>query len=193
MKKALVVATLLIYFTIGSLNAQVYQGFPNVDGYWKAQYGFIDCLDIHFLNDICSEYQYILEGDTVIDAEIYHKINYSGRDRNSLDETWIYWDLGYFGCYRNDIANKRVYYIAKDSTNEVLLYDFNINLYDTLPETFVYNSAGNIITVDQIDSILVNNIYLKRYHLDNAGFGGAYLIEGIGTTLGLFSPDHTFF
>lgn len=102
--------------------------------------------------------------------------------------------MGYYGCYRNDVANKKVFYIEKDSTNEVLLYDFNLSLDDTLPESYVYHPSENtIISVDQIDSILVNNTYLKRYHLDNAGFGEEYLIEGIGSTLGLLSQITPFF
>jgi hypothetical protein len=44
-----------------------------------------------------------------------------------------------------------------------------------------------------VDSILVNNTYLKRYHLNNAGFGGEYLIEGIGSTLGLLTYITPFF
>lgn len=173
---------------------QSYQEFPYADGYWKVQFGFVDCLDIHFLNDICSEYQYIVTGDTIINSELYHKLSYSGHNRNPVDESWTYWDLGYYGCYRNDAAHKKVYFIARDSINEVLLYDFNLNLNDTLPETFVYHRAEyTIITVDQIDSIRINNRYLKRYHLDNAGFGNQYLIEGIGSTLGLFSPITPFF
>lgn len=194
MKKTILFNVAFISLLIGSLNAQVYQEFPNIDGYWKVRYSDVWCLDIHYLNPICSEYQYVLIGDTIINAELYHKLSYSGCDRNPVDETWTYWNFGYYGSYRNDAANKKVYFIAKDSTSEQLLYDFNLNLNDTLPESLVYNrSEYGIITVDQIDSLLVTNTYLKRYHLDNAGFGDEYLIEGIGSTLGLFTPIIPFF
>lgn len=174
--------------------AQEYQAFPTVDGYWKERFSHAMCLDIHMVNPICSEYQYILTGDTVINSLTYEKFTYSGRDRNPIDETWSYWDLGYFGCYRNDLETKRVYYIHNDSVNEVLLYDFNLSVGDTLPDSYVYHpEPGNIIVVDLIDSILVNETYLKRFHLDNAGFGDEYLIEGIGSTMGLLAYLHPYF
>jgi hypothetical protein len=194
MKKTILFNLAFISLFIGSINAQVYQEFPNIDGHWKVRYSDVWCLDIHYTNPVCSEYQYILSGDTTINAVPYHKINYSGRDRNPVNETWTYWNNGYYGCYRNDAANKKVFFIPKDSTSEQLLYDFDLNLNDTLPESLVYNrSEHGIIKVDQIDSVLVSNTYLKRYHLDNAGFGDEYLIEGIGSTLGLFSPIVPFF
>lgn len=194
MKKISIVCTVLVLLTIGEINGQTYQIFPTVDGYWKVQYGNVICVDIHGISSVCSEYQYIVTGDTIISNETFRKISISGQDRNSIDETWTFWNSGYHGCYRNDIVNKRVYYIPKDSIIEILLYDFNLNVNDTLPETFVYNQSGyTTITIDQIDSILINNTYLKRYHLDNAGFGGQYLIEGIGSTLGLLSPITPFF
>jgi hypothetical protein len=185
--------SILLILTSVSINAQGYHGFPTVDGYWKVQFGNVTCLDVHFLNDICSEYQYIVDGDTIIGPESYKKINLSGRDRNS-DETWTFWDSGYHGCYRNDLANKQVFFIAKDSLNEILLYDFNLEVNDTLPDTYVYHPEEySIITIDGVDSILVNNTYLKRYHLNGAGFGGEYLIEGIGSTLGLLTYITPFF
>ena len=192
MKKALI----FLLFLLPSIhsNSQGYQGFPTADGYWKVQFGNVTCLDIHFLNDICSEYQYIVTGDTTINAQVYEKFSLSGRDRNPGNETWTFWDSGYHGCYRNDLANKQVYLIPKDSLSEVLLYDFNLDVNDTLPDTYVYHPEEySIITVDQVDSILVNNTYLKRYHLNNAGFGGEYLIEGIGSTLGLLTYITPFF
>ena len=175
MKSSAIIFIALSLIVIGKTSGQTYQGFPTGDGYWKVEYGYVSCLDIHQVSMVCSQYQYIFSGDTMINYQIYHEINLSGRDRNHIDETWTYWDSGYHGCYRNDLTNKVVFYIPKDSLNEVLLYDFNLNLNDTLPETYVYNQAiYTTITVDLIDSILVNNTYLKRYYLDSAGFSGKY-------------------
>ncbi len=194
MKKTSILLTVLVLLIFEQINGQTYQSFPSFDGYWKVQYGNVNCVDIHGISSVCSEYQYIVTGDTIIANEVFRKISLSGQDRNPVDETWTFWSSGYHGCYRNDIINKRVYFIPKDSINEILLYDFNLNVNDTLPETLVYNqSEYNAITVDQIDSVLINNRYLKRYHLDNAGFERQYLIEGIGSTLGLLSPITPFF
>lgn len=194
MKKLSIIFTILILLLSGKSNGQTYQGFPDIDAYWKVQYSNVICVDIHGISGVCSEYQYIYTGDTIISNKTFRKINLSGQDRNPLDETWTFWNSAYHGSYRNDIINKRVYYVPKDSINEILLYDFNLSLNDTLPETYVYSqSEYTTITIDKIDSVLINNTYLKRYHLDNAGFGGQYLIEGIGSTLGLLSPITPFF
>ncbi|MCD4773646.1 MAG: T9SS type A sorting domain-containing protein [Bacteroidales bacterium] len=195
MKRKILLFTIIIFFLGGKTNAQIYQGFPTIGGYWKVEYGNISCVDIHGVSDVCSEYQYVVTGDTLINAELYRKINLSGHDRNPIDETWTYWNSGYHACYRNDLINKKVYFIPKDSLYEILLYDFNLSLNDTLPDTYIYNKDENyIVTIDQIDSIQLPDIYLKRYHLsENAGFGGKYLIEGIGSTFGLFSPIELFF
>ncbi len=195
MKKAKLYFSVVFLLIILKANGQIYHGFPTVDGYWKTQYSWVGCLDTIGISGVCSEYQYIITGDTSIGNDQFQKIELSGRDRNPNDETWTYWNSGYHGCYRNDLEYKKVYYIPKDSIYESLLYDFNLNLFDTLPESFIYHQAENmIVTVEQIDSILIQDTYLKRYHLsENAGFGGEYLIEGIGNTLGLLSQITPFF
>ncbi len=179
---------LLVFTVIQYTRSQTYNGFPQVDGYWKNSMWANDCLDSLQVNPTCFVEQFFINGDTSINTELYKKVFHSGRDRN-YNWTWTYWDHGYHGCYRNDLVNKKVYFIPKDSADELLLYDFDLNINDTIPSSYVYDTSSSpgAVVVDEIDSILINSTYLKRYHLTSTP-GGIHLIEGIGSDLGLFSP-----
>ncbi len=174
--------------------AQTYNPFPKTNGYWKEQYGSVLCLDPWWTSDICITFQYILEGDTLINTNNYKKNFRSGRAL----ENGNYFDDGYVGGLRDDTINKMVYYLEKDSANEVLLYDFNLNTGDVFNQTFYYenfNGYGSEDTfhIGVIDSILLDTHYAKRFHLLGAGDGNVYLIEGVGTTMGLFTNVYGYF
>ena len=193
MRKLSTILISLIIVVSGNIQGQAYQPFPTETGYWKSEYGNVACLDSIGLSIVCEESQFMVAGDTAINSINYHKISYDGRYRNGINN-WTYFYHGYYGCYRNDIPTKKVYFVPVDSTSEVLLYDFDLNLYDTLPELFRYYAWNYYpISIDEIDSVLVGATYLKRYHLDEMGSGEDYLIEGIGSTLGLLAPIFPFF
>jgi hypothetical protein len=112
--------------------------------------------------------------DTTIGAQTYSILNYCGSS--------------YKGAVRDDGAGK-VYFVPKDSTMELLIYDFTVEVGDT---AFVYeNSFDNEFTgfsqasyvVWNIDSVLINSSYRKRFHFSSCD--GVW-IEGIGCSRGLF-------
>src|SRR5690606_37106513 len=90
------------------------------------------------------------------------------------------------GLCNDDILNK-----------EVLLYDFSVSAGDTVFYQYVDSSR---IYITSIDSILVQNQYLKRYNYyfissgincpsyKNSLFNGYYYIEKIGHHAGLIEP-----
>ena len=87
-----------------------------------------------------------------------------------------YWDNYYRGAMRNDTLNKKVYFIERDSLNEILLYDFSLNVGDTLYGTMPFGNSP----VTSIDSVLVGSNYHKRF------FSSTWeIIEGVGSTYGL--------
>jgi Secretion system C-terminal sorting domain len=87
---------------------------------------------------------------------------------------------------------KKVYFVPKFSSNDTILYDFNLNIGDTI-KTYV-GSWGNPPTyVTSIDSILVGTHYNKRFNLQGVGANGdTSLIEGIGSTNGLLESLNEF-
>lgn len=189
MKKQTIILLAFILITIGRADGQTYTPFPTSDGFWKEISIDGQCVNDDNPSGVCNVYQYILSGDTVINNITYKKLNSSG----VKSYTGQYKNGGYCGCYRNDIINKKVYYLPKNSIHDTLLYDFNLHLNDTLPISYIYDRRDGIFTIDKIDSVLMGSTYLKEFHISKAAFGEAFLIEGIGSTLGLFGFIRPYF
>ena len=80
--------------------------------------------------------------------------------------------------------------MPSSSQTDTLLYDFNLNQYNPLPNTYLYHSSYPYYSfVSLIDSVHVGNEYHKRLRIaDNNYTNYVDLIEGIGSTLGLLEP-----
>jgi len=107
-------------------------------------------------------------------------------------------ETGYIGALREDTAARTVFYLAANQDEEILLYDFSLEVGDTLnfyfPD-FVFQEGGiNIIGI--VDSVMINGNYRKRWIVEEAnsteGAGEIVLIEGIGGLHGLIDPDPFF-
>jgi hypothetical protein len=146
---------------------------------WKVDFfGYsIDCLG-H-----CYEWEYSITGDTMINSnafkilhEYYHTI----------------WNQQYYGqnvgAIREDTADKKVYYrsFTLNDTTEYLLYDFDLNVGDTFPSTYLYPTGPfPLPVVDSIDYVQIANENHKRIWFTNEAITPAYLLEGIGSGYGL--------
>ena len=187
MKKILLVIIVLMFGH--SMLGQNYFPFPTDSAKWN-------CLDwwqwspddIYLTN-----YQYLMEGDTIINEKTYKKIY-----TQNIDFTG---DLIYLGGLREDTL-KQIFFFPHEAiypdppptgglsfpndTSEHLLYTFNnLSVGMILP----INVGNTVIEVVGIDSILIGNEYRKRYQIDNSSLASQeYWIEGIGSTLELFSP-----
>ena len=84
-------------------------------------------------------------------------------------------------------SDQKIWYIIfPNDSIEYLLYDFNLNIGDTIPQTII--NLQNNIYVTNIDSFFTPNGYYKIFNL-SSGFD---LIEGIGSTFGLIEPMSIF-
>jgi hypothetical protein len=132
-------------------------------------------------------YSYEITGDTVINTVTYHKLNIPFVLQS--DTSYPLWtSSGYRGCIRQDTASRKVYIVPPSQSAEQLLYDFNLNVSDTVKGYLANNctSMPYLVRVDNIDSILINGDYRKRWRLYSLIYGPtAYFIEGIGSTSGL--------
>jgi len=185
--------TILTSFVIhGQTN--VYYPLPTSNTVWRQYDGGFDC-------GFCQDYQDFINGDTIIGGKSYQKIQRSGV---TLATTYpgfctniVVWVYDYYkGAYRNDSINKKVYYFPPEATSDTLLYDFNLNIFDTLPQSFVYDPTITGITyVNEIDSVLIGLNYHKRFGFYNIlnHTNSGYLIEGIGSTYGLFNRIYPLF
>jgi len=174
MKKLLLISfSLSVMFT----NAQtfIYHPFPDSNANWNFTFN-----QYCSMGDGFEYYSYCIAGDTLIDNQIYQKLVSPFIDLYYIGSCTQQHFPGYKGAFRQDIPNKKVYFIAPSGSTEFLLYDFNMEVGDTVQG---YTAAYSGDTVISIDSVLVGNNYRKRWFTNF--WYDIYYIEGIGSTYGL--------
>ncbi len=174
---------IILFFSSHLIDAQTYVPFPTDSARWKVTYysGALGC------PNIVSEYQYTIDGDTLISSTTYQKIFRTGYTNNSF---CYFGPFGYSGCIRED-GNKHIYLRLPSSNSDTLLYDFSLNVGDTVQSFLNYCTVP--ITVISIDSILIQSSYRKRFNLDGGCQANSVsLIEGIGSTHGLLDATSSF-
>lgn len=132
---------------------------------------------------IHDDYNLFISGDTTAGNYTYHKLYTNGHRYAELHPDDEYYYNRYFGAFRNDAENRKVYFLSQGE--DVLAYDFNLTVGDTLPESSITNQITNMVVA--VDSVLVGDSFHKRFHLSTyEGEPYAALIEGIGSTCGAF-------
>ncbi|NQY67856.1 MAG: T9SS type A sorting domain-containing protein [Flavobacteriales bacterium] len=174
MKIKFILTTLLsLLFFLGK--AQEYVPFPDSNAVWSVNTD-----------------KFYVSGDTIIGGVEYKKYF-----RTLEDSTFDIENSYYYAALRED-GNKKIWGIRHDSINPLLLYDFQVNIIDTIT-VFPFEIASRSISYPKDivvlgkDSILINTTYRKRIkvsllgdHQENGNFF-EYWIEGIGSTIGIFS------
>jgi len=187
MKKLL--STLFVIFCccIQTLNAQDYKPFPIENAMWREVSNASDCKTGEI-----EDYQYLITGDSVIHNKTYNKLQRTGCVKfYDFEQVHIFPFDEYAGCFRNDIHEKKIWYIFPDDDFEQLLYDFNLQLYDSVYVKLNSGYTTYIGVVTNIDDVSLSDGLHKRFQifweqLSGASFNGySYIIEGIGSTMGL--------
>ena len=129
-----------------------------------------------------NDYNYYINGDTVINTHVYKKLFKYGYGYYE----WLGPNPIPPNCQGSFIIGSEIipYGFIRDTLNGIYLldnpeqciYDFNLNVGDTLP--ICYGNSDQ--TILSIDSLLVNGNYRKRFHLSHAGGQSQTIIEGIG-------------
>ena len=134
--------------------------------------------------------RYFITGDTLINNLYFKKLYETGiQYENPMGPTYTcnttvyHFHNIYVGAIRND--SEKVYFLLAGSNAELLLYDFALNVGDTVPGKYNINK----VSIQSIDSVLINGFFHKRFNLDN----GHWNIEGIGSDIGLIEPSGTTF
>ena len=183
MKK--ITGCILLLHTIITVNSQQYIEFPDSNARWNV---YIMWFEIGYAK------AYFINGDTTINNYLYSRIFVTNND-SILDTT----NGSYVGLIRED-STKKIYFLPnKDAifecnvadSNEILLYDFGINVNDTL--TYYIDTLDTLHhIVVGIDSISIDGIFRKRFNINTIETSwlvrNSSWIEGIGSTLGLFNP-----
>ena len=129
---------------------------------------------------------FMFQGDTIISDVAYKKI-YSSNQENP-----IYPQDYYLSTFMREDENKKVFQIKRNGFGEQweeLLYDFSLEVGDTVPEELYYCGSNCSLIVEVSDEIMLNGEVRKVFHFSRNGFiMEDYWIEGIGSNYGPFIP-----
>lgn len=156
---------------------------------WVMRYEYVDpgvCHEVYYFN-------YRMIGDTSIAGNSYKKVY-------SENLYLTYSQFGTPGCsnppanryiaaFRQDTLNKRAYLLLPGFSNDTLLYDFSLNVGDTLFSVVNDFTLGcaNFNVINILDSVLVGGVYYQWQKFSNCVEG---YVEGVGS---LNDPFQTHF
>jgi hypothetical protein len=173
--------TIILFFVFKTSFAQPYSHYVNHTSKWCCQnmYSFPFLTITHFT--------YSVDGDTTISGLDYFKIHKYGIDTSfylgnvqDVDTINIY-----AGALRED-AGKRFYFIYPFTSQEKLLFDFD--LYPGMPVGYIFSNdfcPGNWVV--SVDTLLLGTEVRKQFHLNNS----MTIVEGVGGLGGLIEGDAT--
>jgi hypothetical protein len=181
---------LILFFIFISMAAQsqtsVYHPFPDSNGVWNIETSS-QCSVATATREFFS---YVIDGDTLVNTHSYHKLTVPYLIDSS--GCWPFYSAGsiwrYEGAFRQDIANKKVYFLSATDTIEKLLYDFNLHVGDTIRSYLTANWCDGDSIISAEDSIFINGNYRKRWAVNLMLPTPNYIIEGIGFTGGPMTP-----
>jgi hypothetical protein len=129
-----------------------------------------------------SPYVYFVQNDTVINGKTYKQI----LSRVSGGVQPVYNFIGAIREENGKVFGKFPYNYGVSSTDEVKMYDFNLQAGDSATTNVPYSQLSYAkAIVSSIDTIkLLNGEPRKQFHLTN----GDVWIEGIGSLSGFFTP-----
>lgn len=160
-------------------SGQSYHEFPDSNAVWNFHYGAY-C----FWEGSSDEYySIVIAGDTVINGIQYNALRTPYLQSNSVGVCGS--ALTGQGAFREDVAQRKVYFIPSGETTEYLLYDFTMQVGDSVKG--YTQRFGQYDIVQAIDSVLVGSSYRKRWIVNNCY--NIHFIEGIGSTFGLFNQS----
>lgn len=168
----------LFFFSTVHLFAQQYVPFPTDSARWRVSYG----MSIFGCTGYAGEAMFEITGDTILGTQTYHKIYEIGYSNGPGC-----YMAGYNGfvCGIREDSSKRIWRCYDGVQPEELLYDFNLNVGDSVN---TMQNCGCDAMVDSIDSVLIGSAYRKRFIIQKnffCGGGTVEVIEGIGSTNGL--------
>ncbi len=143
----------------------------------------------YFWFEASCNHQLVVEGDSIINDISYKRIVNNGDECNYPYESF----------YREDVANKQVFYHYYDTT-EILIYDYSLLPGDTIESTYQYYQFS--LVLDSISTVIPqhsSSIFVPELMLDHprifylSSTGGssrsAIWIEGIGNIADPFHPN----
>ena len=132
---------------------------------------------------------YSLAGDTVLGGQTYRVLNHEWDGYfQSLPSAPLDTMIDHapqFGGFRGGFrkSGEQVYFWDSTDPGDHLLYDFDLQLGDTLPFSHI-NQNSIYPVVSQVDTVLLAGQSHRRFHLTGVGIAGTIMIEGVGSNHG---------
>ena len=170
----------LILITVGSIKAQQSSRFPiTSSSEWRIDFAYPtnNPENQHSKGD--EIFKLHILGDTVIHSTAFFKLYKSGV---AYYDTLFHYENVYVGAIRDD--NNKIYFIEKNNSSEDMLFDFNLNVGDTVKSLI---DKGKV--VNKVDLLPDSRKKIYVYKPDIIDICGTEdtLVEGIGGSGGLFS------
>jgi hypothetical protein len=185
MKKFFAFLAVTLSVVEGRAQANVYHPFPD-SAIWR-----VDVFVNSAFNGGCFAgyyFHYYTSGDTLINSIVHRKLYKSFVYRTSsgpmapCDPIPPYGFSGYVGALRDDSVFNKVFFVFPNTNNDALLYNYNLNVGDTI-KGFITNYCNTIILSE--DSVLISGQYRRRWNCNACGDSSQYIIQGTGTSYGL--------
>jgi hypothetical protein len=174
----------ILFYLIGNIIAfstmaqtSIYHPLPDSNANWNFSY-----FDV--MSASSALYSLTITGDTAIAGHTYRKL-YTPFVIAS-PPGFLLFTSGYKGAIRQDTLLKKVFIIPPADTIEQLLYDFSLQVGDSIQGYLEFNHFHNQVVA--IDSILVGGNYRKRWVIGICPYFN--LIDGIGSSYGLIGFPH---
>ena len=182
-------SVILLLSGVSTSYAQSLQPIPYENSGWTYVGWYIDTNTMLPVEE--DVYNCYFDGDTSINAKVYHKFYFDGIHYWGLSPYSI-GDHVYIGGMRNE--GEFYYFLAKDSISEVLIYDLSkTDIGDTLPLGY-YNHLEYLAIEDTSTQIMedgTSRLVLDITHEWIPPYVGS-LIEGIGYILNGLIPHNLF-
>lgn len=158
--------------------AQAYTPFPAGNAVWTVTFNSSDCI-LWFPEMAVQTYRYALVGDTLIAGAAYLKCSVVEACGTCCEAAPVF---GYIGAVRDDTVARKVFIVPPDSFSEVVLYDFSVEVGDTIEQAFPIGACSPQV-VQWIDSVEVGGSFRRRYHLQGPCWPNE-VVEGVGSLTG---------
>jgi hypothetical protein len=192
----------LIFLLVAAflVTAQSYRPFPASGHFWIEEHALLVPGSCGYEYHTCQTPVYF-GIDSVINGLTYHRLihrwvcswQYAGPPpiplppcQNSGSYSMAESDFIFF---RQDTIARRVYMYYPQINGDTLLYDFNLNAGDVVPQSYI-NPDYPAVNVVRVDTLNLADGMHRRLVMNVSYFGGdsVALIEGIGSTFGLSAP-----
>lgn len=167
--------------------ADAYHALPLANAIWCMTTGCTDpgCGDLGYIRTYS-------DGDTLIDGNTYAVMlsDLIPTTTGACCQIPMMEPVAYI---REDSSARKVYLRTDLITSDSLLYDFSLEVGDTL-KGYLGATAALPLAVISIDSALVDGAYHKRLNFDTSYVCLRFaIIEGVGSTNGLLACDYGYF